>query len=324
LSEVEKPNPPPSFYRIHSALWKQELRRACSSDVLGTLHRRSPWKHFSVAAALFATLLASGVALWQGRWPWIWVPASLMAGLALFDCTILLHEALHHLVFAGPHPRLYRAIEWLYAIPTGISPSQFSRWHLDHHAQLGSDTLDPKRHRLSPKRNSRWLKALYFTPALFVIYFRAARLEAATYPLALRRRILRERVFAIAFHLLLALAIAWFGGWGALLRVYLIPLFLIFPVAFALNRLGQHYAITPGDVAGWSTRMRPSAFWSAAFLWSGYHLEHHDFPGVPFYNLPRLGRALAPILDARGIPERSFGELLWLYLGSNKAPHTEW
>ena len=47
---------------------------------------------------------------------------------------------------------------------------------------------DPKRARLSPRRNERWLKVLYFTPALFWIYFRAAAKETATYGPALRRR----------------------------------------------------------------------------------------------------------------------------------------
>ena len=70
--------------------------------------------------------------------------------------------------------------------------------------------------------------------------------------------------------------------------------------------------------------MRPSRLWDAVFLWSAYHLEHHYFPGVPFYNLRKLNRALKPFLDGKGLPERTFGSLLWLYLVRNKAPHTDW
>ena len=33
--------------------------------------------------------------------------------------------------------------------------------------------------------------------------------------------------------------------------------------------------------------MRGHWFWDFAFLNSNYHLEHHYFPGVPFYRLPR-------------------------------------
>ena len=70
----------------------------------------------------------------------------------------------------------------------------------------------------------------------------------------------------------------------ALWRICL-PYLVVFPAAFALNRLGQHYDIDPDDVARWSTRMRPSILWDFVFLWSNYHLEHHYFPRVPFYNL---------------------------------------
>ena len=59
----------------------------------------------------------------------------------------------------------------------------------------------------------------------------------------------------------------------------------MFPVAFTLNRLGQHYDIDPADPAKWSTLVKRSWFWDYAFLFSNYHLEHHYFPGVPFYNL---------------------------------------
>ena len=112
-----------------------------------------------------------------------------------------------------------RLLGWLYAVPSGISASQFTRWHLDHHAELGSSEDDPKRHHLSPKRNARWYKALYCTPALFPIYFRAARRESATYPEALRRQIAFERRVAIAAHLA-AVGLLWwaFGGAAALRR----------------------------------------------------------------------------------------------------------
>jgi fatty acid desaturase len=33
-----------------------------------------------------------------------------------------------------------------------------------------------------------------------------------------------------------------------------------------------------------------------------YHLEHHLFPGVPWYNLKRLHRTLRPQLEERGAP----------------------
>lgn len=239
---------------------------------------------------------------------------------------MLLHEVVHHLVWPRDRRRVraYRVLGWLYALPSGISPSQFTRWHLDHHRGLGSEVDDPKRHRLSPKRNARWLKALYFTPGLFFIYFRAASRETATYPEELRSTIARERLAAVLIHLATAAGIAAGLGWPVLVRAYLVPYLFGFPLAFGLNRLGQHYDIDPERPERWATRMRRSILWDLLFLNSAYHLEHHYFPGVPLYNLPRLNRVLEPFFDRRGIPARSYAWLAWQYLLVNRRPHTLW
>jgi fatty acid desaturase len=70
--------------------------------------------------------------------------------------------------------------------------------------------------------------------------------------------------------------------------------------------------------------VKGSWFWDAAYLFSNYHLEHHYFPSVPFYNLPRLQRLLLPFYEKRGMVARGYGELLWRYLILNRKPHTDW
>jgi fatty acid desaturase len=93
--------------------------------------------------------------------------------------------------------------------------------------------------------------------------------------------------------------------------------FFIFPIAFALNRLGQHYDIDPNDPAKWGTLMRGNWFWDFAFLNSNYHLEHHYFPGVPFYRLPALQKALAPFYEEKKMRWQSYSGLIygWLIIG---------
>ena len=312
------------YYLDHSKELRRELGVELPTEELRHLHRRSPWKHAAVAAALLAALglALTGAILLE---PWfLWIPCAVVAGFAIFNFTVLLHEVVHHTVLQEQNPRTNRVLELLYAIPSGISASQFTRWHLDHHAGLGSEEEDPKRHHLSPKINARWLKILYFTPALFFIYFRAAAREAAGYAEELRRRIARERLVTIAFHLSILAALWIFAGFDIALRAYLVPVFLVFPVAFALNRLGQHYDIDPSDPAKWATFVRGSWFWDVAFLCSNYHLEHHYFPSVPLYNLPRLQRLLIPFYEKRGLAPRTYGQLFWRYVVLNRKPHTNW
>jgi fatty acid desaturase len=312
------------YYSQHAVALRAELGREISRDLMRQLHRKTPWRHLLVAARQFLILGLTTWALVRFTNPLIWVPLAFVQGFTVFNFTVLLHEVVHHTIFVRRRPVAERVLGLLYAVPSGISASQFTRWHLDHHAELGSEEDDPKRHHLSPKRNARWFKLLYCTPVLFPIYFRAARRESATYPEDLQRRIAGERRLAMGFHLT-AIALLWyFLGLGAALRAHVIPVFFVFPIAFTLNRLGQHYDIDPSDPAKWGTLMKGHWFWDFAYLNSNYHLEHHYFPGVPFYRLPKLQRALVPFYERKRMRWQRYGSLVRGWLVENHAPHTNW
>ncbi|MGE5237160.1 MAG: fatty acid desaturase family protein [Acidobacteriota bacterium] len=303
----------------------REAADAVGRERLRGLQRKSPWRHFVMSGAWIAGGALGVTAAAQSSHPWLWPFGIALVGLFAFDGTVLLHEVLHGLVFTSRRAAAERALAFLYALPCGIAPSQFTRWHLDHHAELGDPAKDPKRHHLSPRRNSRLLKLAYWTPALFPIYFRAAARETAGYDAPLRRRVTAERWLAIALHVGVAAAVVALAGWGVWLRIHALPLLVAFPVWFALNRLGQHYDIDPTDPARWGTLLRSSPYlWDLIFLWSNYHLEHHYFPGVPAYRLPAVRRALAGFLAAHRVPARGYGELVWGWLVENKPPHANW
>ena len=311
------------FYVHHT----QELRFALHDDVpadaLTRLHEKRAWKHLAVLAWQLSMTALSTYVLATNTNPFIWIPFAFVQGFTVFNYTVMLHEVVHSAVFVKQRPGWMRFLALLYSIPSGISATQFTRWHLDHHNELGSPTDDPKRYHLSPKRNARWYKALYFSPALFPIYFRAAKRESANYPEEMQRRIVWERRAALAFHLGIAITLLAID-WRMALRVHIVPVFLVFPIAFALNRLGQHYYIHPEDPAQWSTLVRANPFWRVAFLNSSYHLEHHYYPGVPLYHLHQAHRLLQPFFRHRGMKAVGYGRLLWGWLVRNGKPHTDW
>ena len=70
--------------------------------------------------------------------------------------------------------------------------------------------------------------------------------------------------------------------------------------------------------------MRGHWFWDLAFLNSNYHLEHHYFPGVPFYRLPEVQQALAPYYARKSLSWHTYGRLLRGWFVENQAPHTKW
>src|SRR6476661_8085975 len=312
------------YYSQHAVGLRADLGRAITREQMRVFHAKAPARHFVVAIRQFAILGLCTWGLIRIDNPLVWIPLALVQGFTIFNFTVLLHEVLHHNVFERRHPGVERFLALAYAIPSGISASQFTRWHLDHHAELGSDEDDPKRAHLSPKVNKRWYKLLYCTPALFPIYFRAARRESATYPVELQQTIGWERKVSLAAHLTALIALWYVFGFYAALRTSIIPVFFIFPIAFTLNRLGQHYDIDPNDPAKWGTLMKGHWFWDFAFLNSNYHLEHHYFPGVPFYRLPALQRALIPFYQRRHMRWQSYSRLVYGWLVENHAPHTDW
>ena len=312
------------YYWKQIADFKKDLREAVPHEQLKALHLRQPEVHLAYAARQFAIVAVCSYALFHLTNPLLWIPFAILQGFTFFNMTTLLHEVVHRSVFGSARPSWDRALGLLYASTSGISASQFTRWHLDHHDNLGSYEDDPKRHWLSPKRNARWYKLLYCTPALMPLYFRAAASEARSYPDALRRTIARERLATVVFQLSVAGLLAAFGGWGVVARVWAAPYFLAFPVAFTLNRLGQHYNIDPRHPLKWSTVMKPSRIWDFLFLYSNYHAEHHYFPSVPFYNLRRAHLSLAPLYARLGVKRRTYREIVWKWFVLNRAPHTDW
>ncbi len=312
------------YFHAHRGDLAHRLRAAVSREDLKRLHQRSGARHLAVAARQFGLYATCWWALLTFDDWWIWLPVAAFQGAVILSFIILLHDVVHETVFARRRPGVQRALGLLYAVPCAISASQFTRWHLDHHKELGSADRDPKRANLSPKVNSRFVKLLYMTPALIVIYGRAANTAMREYPATLARTIMIERFVTILAHLAV---VAWL--WTSLgaeiaIRAHLLPALVFFPIAFTINRLGQHYWIDASDPAKWGTRVDGDPLIGFVFLNSHLHLEHHYFPGVPLYRLPQLNRLLHPFWDTINHPSRTYRELLFQWFVRNKEAHTDW
>ncbi len=315
---------PSKYYHEHTVDLKRELRAFVPPEDFKALHKKNAGKHFFILARqIFIVFIAGYLALHSSWWFFSFL-GSIALGFVAFDWLILLHEVIHKAIFCKARPRFYGFLGQIYAILGGLSFHQFQKWHLDHHNELGSEDDDPKRAHLTPKIVKRWYKFLYMTPVLFPIYFRAAAQASRNYPTELKRIISRERSITIGFHFLLMYLLYIWVGPLALLRLHTIPYLFVFPVLFTINRLGQHYSVDPNDPAHWSTLMKGSFFWDFAYIYSNYHIEHHYFPGVPCYNLPRLQKILQPFYDKHQMTPESYFKLLYGWFIQNQVPHTKW
>ena len=303
---------------------QQRLREVLSAEEIRALHRRSAARHFALVARQTALLAGIAWISYRVSNPVVWIPLAFLQGFVILSFIILLHEQVHGLIFGKRRPFWERVMGLVYALPSAISASQFKRWHLDHHRELGTADDDPKRAYLTPKRVARWYKALYMTPALFVIYSIASAKAARRYPARLRLTINIEKIVVMGLHVALMVWLLQRGGFDLWFRVHGAPFFLAFPVAFTLNRLGQHYAIDPTDPAKWSTLVKEHWFWNWIFVYSNLHLEHHYLVGVPCYALPALQKKLWPFYEKIGLRPLGYGRILRQWFLENRAPHTDW
>src|SRR5439155_178984 len=98
----------PSYYAEHAQQLKRDLAAELSAEDLRKLHQKKPWLHALIAILNVAAIVGSAVAIVQfDRW-YLWLPFAFLAGFAIFDFTVLLHEVVHRAVLPASNDRAYR------------------------------------------------------------------------------------------------------------------------------------------------------------------------------------------------------------------------
>src|SRR5258708_4718910 len=89
-----------TYYAEHAQQLKRDLAEEVSTEELRELHQKRPLLHTVVALANVAALVGSGVAIVHFDHWYLWLPFAIIAGFAVFDFTVLLHEVVHRAVLA--------------------------------------------------------------------------------------------------------------------------------------------------------------------------------------------------------------------------------
>jgi fatty acid desaturase len=118
-------------------------------------------------------------------------------------------------------------------------------------------------------------------------------------------KVLRIGVYAAALALLI-----WFNALDEFALYWLVPYLTFFMAIMYVRSVAEHFAIEDIDNKLEGTRTVVPAFWERAFFGPhqvSYHLEHHIFPYVPFYNLPKLHAALMSNPEYRARAHITYG-----------------
>lgn len=221
------------------------------------------------------------------------LPLYLLAAASLHAISLFTHEGVHGTLL--PTPFLNRALAALCAWPVLQNFSAYRVLHLKHHADLGGPN-DPDHY---PNYSRRWAMAMHWGRLIagYPAYITAIPL------LALRQANARERV-AILFELAALIAIA-----AALISIPALRPWLIhgwlFPMLIVntlvnVRGMSQHTLLPDERHAVLGTRSILASPVVAFFMCNeNLHLEHHLYPRVPWYHLPKLHRRLDAELRAQ-------------------------
>lgn len=257
---------------------------------------------YSFLIILFIVLMQVAIAIFLSGQPWWWtIPAAWLIGaFASHALFVLIHEAAHKLIFKNPTLNMVSGIiaDLPNVLPSAIS---FRNYHLKHHSFQGVYELDAD---LASKWEAKLIGSSFFGKAIWELFFplfqalRTSRLKEIPF---MNMWIFINWVIVFGFDVLIIVLF----GWTAFLYLALSFAFSIGFHPLGARWIQEHFLTAPPqETYSYYGPLNVPA------LNVGYHNEHHDFPSMPWSNLPKL-KAAAPEFYDNLVAHKSWFKL-WL------------
>lgn len=252
---------------------------------------------------IFLVLLQLAIAYFIGEMNFIWLLlAAYFAGATITHILFLaIHEITHNMAF-----KKQTANNWLaffanipIVFPYAIS---FKLYHTMHHRQQGEDTYDVD---IPVKNEARIFRGVIgkMVWAFIQIIFYAFR------PMFVRKiKITKWQIYNIIFQIIAISVFIYFAGWYALIYLLLSDFFAGSIHPLAGHFIAEHYVFSEGQ--------ETYSYYGPAnkiLLNVGYHNEHHDFPSIPGFRLPKLKAMAAEYYDNL-YSHKSYIKVLFMFI----------
>lgn len=233
--------------------------------------------------------------------PFTYVLAVIIIGARMHALAILMHDASHFRFMKNRKMNdLITNIFTMYPLFTSIE--KYRDNHLRHHRHLNTEE-DPDWVAKLTKREFRFPKTkqdfiltvfsylVFYQGVLDAIWFlkrfQSAKGRASTNTSHKRNRL----IFTLLLFTLLTVG----GLWKYYLLYWFVPYLTTFFMFQYIRSVAEHFGELAYDHLLTSTRTVKPNLMERFFISPhhvGYHLEHHLYPGVPFYHLPELHQLL--------------------------------
>jgi sphingolipid 4-desaturase/C4-monooxygenase len=267
---------------------------------------RNPKSMFYILG-IVALQICVAVVLSGQTWWWALIAAYLVGAFANHALFVLIHECAHNLIIKSRSAnRMFGIIcDLPMSIPTSIS---FRSYHLKHHSFQGNYYLDAD---LSSRWEARIIGNTFIGKAIWLLLFpvfqglRPPRLKEIEF---MNKWTIVNWIVVFGFDVV----VIYFLGWVSFIYFAASLFFAIGLHPLGARWIQEHYlTFPPQETYSYYGSLNVLA------LNVGYHNEHHDFPSVPWNNLPKI-KATAPEFYDNLVSHKSWTKLLFRFLFDQK------
>lgn len=244
--------------------------------------------------AIIANWIGINLSIWLSELYWnfpLYILVVFWIGTRQHALAILMHEAAHYRI--ATNKKLNDVIgECLLAWPLTITLFGYRKTHAAHHRHLNTEN-DPDWTQDSQRSEFKFPKTLREIMQIALKYcigFYAVKemTNVSGYNERVPLHITLPRFFV--YFMVVASSI-YFHFWWGLILYWIVPLMTSLLLLLYVRAVADHHAGLANDHIFNKTRTTVVTWWESLLIAPhnvNFHIEHHMFPGVPFYKLPKL------------------------------------
>jgi sphingolipid 4-desaturase/C4-monooxygenase len=270
------------FYKVDTPNPHNARRRMISLEFPQVKDLSGP-NQVSGIFVILIVLLQLVMAHILGSYHWIFtvLAAFTIGALASHALFALIHEAAHNLIFNGPTLNKFFGIicNIGQGFPAAIS---FRKFHILHHNHMGEPDFDAD---LAFDKEAKWVKNSPLRKSIWLLFF---GIMEAFRPLKLKVSFWDGWVFLNLGLIIFTNFLIWyFFGIQGLNYILLSTFFSVGLHPLGARWIQEHFVFKKGQ----ETYSYYGPLNKIQFN-IGYHNEHHDFPNIPWNQLPTLKKAV--------------------------------
>jgi len=257
---------------------------------------------FWYSVVLVAIQVAIGLALRNCSMLTIFLVTLIVGGLMGNALFVLIHDLTHFTAFKSRLANQLTAIfaNFGHGIPTALG---FQKFHFDHHVYQGRPNLDPD-------MPIQWEIKFFRTPLRKCLHVFSMILFYIIRPYTMEKKYQTPVIEVLSFFMVLSWDYFIYKNFGWVPVFYLVgsAIASLGPNPIAVRYFAEHFEFVRGqDTYSYYGPLNLLMFNV------GYHIEHHDFPNIPWRNLPKVTQ-MAPEFYLTMPDHKSYFKLLKRYI----------